>query len=281
MKSRIVSCAVGLAALFLALPADAVPVPLDGPTTDWTALAFGGAADADDAGNPESEIVGDPNHSAVYYAFDDLGTPSLTDGTLYFRMRLGQDQGGAGFSRTAIVGIDADLDGGVDLLVGIVGQSSVIVRHVTGAGTSPSTTGISATGTNVTATAANSNWSAVSSATDPTASDFDLNNDGTDYFISWSVDFATVVQELQNLGIGGFTQVSAVRFVAGTSTNNSNLNQDIAGTTGNTGSATPWGTLGAFTSNPVPVPEPGTGALLALGLAALGHHSRRAGSRRR
>ena len=104
------------------------------------------------------------------------------------------------------------------------------------------------------ATSANSDWSAVSAATDPTATDFDLDGDGNDYFISFSVDFGTIVQELANLGIGGFDQLSIVNLVAGTSTNaSSSMNQDIAGVDGGTDSTTTWGALGAL-SPPAPIP---------------------------
>jgi hypothetical protein len=279
MRFRLPSRAAIGAALFLALPAGAVPVPIGGPTSDWTPMTFGGAADPlADAGNAEAEIVGDATHSAVYYAFDGFGTPSATDGTLYFRMRLGQDLGAAGFTRTAVLGVDADLDGNLDLFMGIIGQTTVFIRPATGAATAPNNTGIGkANGNDVAATAANSNWSAVSAATDPTATDFDLNNNGTDFFISWSVNFGTVVSALANLGIGGFNEASPVRFVAGTSTGATNINADIAGTNGNTNSGSTWSTLGAFNLNPIPVPEPGTGAMLGLGLVglALGGRKRR------
>jgi hypothetical protein len=282
MSKRIPSSAAGVFSLLLALSAGAAPIPLGGPTTDWTPMTFGGPADPlSDAGNAEAEIVGDASHSAVYYAFDDFGTPSTTDGTLYFRMRLGRDLGAAGFTRTAVLGVDADLDGDLDVFLGIIGSSTVFIRSSTGAATSPVNTGIGPSiGFDVAATAANSNWSAVSATTDPTATDFDLNGDGTDHFISWSVDFATVVTALQTLGIGGFTEGTAVRFVAGTSTGNVNINADLTGTDGNTGSSSTWAALGATNPSPIPVPEPGTGALLGLGLAGLAHRRRRARSRR-
>lgn len=275
ISTRIVS---GLAALLLAGTAQAAPIALDGPTSDWFAIDFGGASDPDDAGNPEAEVVGDAIHSAVYYYLDDNGNASTTDGTLYFRMRVGKDNGGAGFKAMAVIGIDAGLDNDIDALViadfNPPGADSIQVRQVSGTGVSPATTNISTSGYDVPATSANSNWSPVNATTDPGANT-DLNGDGTDYFISFSVDFASVVQVMSDLGIGGFDDTSLVNFVAGTSTNaSSSMNQDIAGTDGNVGSATDWGTLGGFTP-PILVPEPGTAPLLGLGLVALARWRRR------
>lgn len=267
-----------LTSLLLAAAGVAAPIALDGPTSDWFVLNdFGSSGDPDDAANPGSELIGDAGHSAVYYYMDDNGSGSNTDGTLYFRMRIGADNGGAGFKAMAVIGIDGDLDDTVDALVladfsppGI----AIEVRQVQGSGVSPFTTNVSSVGYDVPATAANSNWSPVSASTDPSATSYDLNGDGTDYFISFSVDFATIVQMMADLGIGGFTDQNLVHFVAGTSTNNSSsMNQDIAGVNGQVGSTTSWAALGGSTG-PVLVPEPDTAALLALGLLLLGFGGR-------
>ena len=111
-------------------------------------------------------------------------------------------------------------------------------------------------------------------STDPTATDTDLNGDGNDYFVSFSVDFATIVQIMADLGIGGFDDQTLVNFVAGSSTNaSSSMNQDIAGVNGQTGSTTPWAALGGSTP-PIVVPEQRTGALLGFGLLALAWRGR-------
>jgi hypothetical protein len=266
---------VGLVtSLLLAGATHAAPIALDGPTTDWIAMNnFGTTGDPDDAANPEAELIGDASHSAVYYQLDDNGAAANDDGTLYFRMRIGHDNGGPGFKAMAVIGIDGDLSGSVDALViadfNPPGADSVQVRQVSGTGLSPATTNISSLGYDVAATAANTNWTTVNAGTDPTATNTDLNADGTDYFISFSVDFATVVQIMNDLGIGGFNDQTLVNFVAGTSTNaSSSMNQDIAGVNGQVGSATSWALLGG-SAGPIVVPEPHTGALLACGLLAL------------
>jgi len=263
-----------LTSLLLAGAATAAPIALNGPTTDWIAMnSFGTSLEPDDAANPEAELIGDATHSAIYYYMDDNGSGSNTDGTLYFRMRIGKDNGGAGFKTMAVIGLDGDLNDTVDALIiadfNPPGADAIQVRRVLGSGVSPATTNISPIGYDVAATTSNSNWSPVDATTDPTATNTDLNGDGQDYFISFSVDFATVVQILADLGIGGFTDDSLVHFVAGTSTNaSSSMNQDIAGVNGQVGSTSSWAALGGSTG-PLIVPEPGTGALLGLGLLML------------
>jgi hypothetical protein len=263
-----------LTSLLLAGSATAAPIALDGPTSDWLVMNnFGTSGDPVDALNPEAELIGDATHSAVYYYMDDNGSGSNTDGTLYFRMRIGRDNGGAGYKTMAVIGLDGDLDNTLDALIiadfNPPGADEIQVRQVQGSGVSPATTNISPLGYDVPATAANSNWSPVDASTDPSASSFDLNGDGTDHFISFSVDFATIVQIMSDLGIGGFDDQSVVNFVAGTSTNaSSSMNQDIAGVDGQVGSTSSWAALGGY-AGPLVVPEPGTAALLLFGLVLL------------
>ncbi|HXK22152.1 MAG TPA: FAD-binding oxidoreductase [Myxococcota bacterium] len=88
--------------------------------------------------------------------------------------------------------------------------------------------------------------------------------------------FGDVASALAALGIGGFNDTSSMRLVVGSSTQPNALNQDLGGTT----STSTWPALGAISNTlsaagGFPVPEPGTGLLLGLGLCGL------AGSRRR
>ena len=99
------------ASLLLAAPAGAIPI--DAPTSDWTLVSYSAAPDwADDqaTGANEADIVGDDAHGALYTFFDDLGTASLTDGVLGFRLRLGADDNPGGFKHVAVVGLDVDGD---------------------------------------------------------------------------------------------------------------------------------------------------------------------------
>ena len=270
--------------LSLLVAAPVAAIPIDAPADQWHVVDYTAAPDwADDqaTGANEADIVGDGAHAALYTFFDDLGTPSLTDGTLGFRLRLGSDDNPGGFKHVAVVGIDIDLNATADILIVVDnkgGTPEVAIRPVIGDGSSPAQTAIDTSGGVVyTQTAANYAWQAVSVLSDPGGTNTDIDGDGkTDYFLSFSVNFADLVAQLG----GAIDQTSTVAYLAGTSTNSNSVNQDWAGPNGGAGSTTLWTTpgFGAF-SNQMTVPEPATAAMLALGLLGLGLAARR--SRRR
>lgn len=268
-----------LLALLLA-PALANAVPIGSPNDQWTAVPYLAAPDfADDqaTGAHEADIVGNAGHPAVYTFFDDLGTPSTTDGILGFRIRLGVDENPAGFKHLAVVGLDANLDGALDILLVVNnkgGSPEIAIRPVEGAGTSPSTTAIGTGGVAFAQTAANYGWQAVSVLSDPAGTTTDVDGDGnTDYLLSFSVDFQQLVNQLAAVGITNFGESSAVQLAVGTSTNTNSVNQDWAGPNGNVASTQNWGTLGAFTQTFV-IPEPRSALLLAFGLALIARSRR-------
>ncbi len=286
---RIAIASVALAAgLGLPARAGAVPIDPDGPTTAWTPVLYASVqpdwADDQQTGIPEADIVGDAAHPAFYTAFDDAGSAALTDGMLGFRVRIGAEKSPLGFSQVVAVGIDGNLDGALDLfvLVDNGGSSDQLALFDAGSGanTSPSTTTISSTGLTYPETPANYDWSSLTIAIDPSALTFDVDQDGdVDHFVSFAVPFQDLVNQFSLLGIPNVNQDTPLRYMLGTSTQANSLNQDLGGPNGGTGSASTWDALGGmsltYSAAGAPVPEPGTGGLLGLGLLGLGCLRRR------
>jgi hypothetical protein len=274
-----------LIALFLvttsALHGQIVP---SSPTTGWTGILYPpGNPTLPDPSNDqqtgigEGDIVGNLAHPSLYKQFYDGGTPSLTDGQMAFRFRVSEDKPSLGrYSGAAFVGLDAGLDGDIDLFVGIdsTGSTTLVGIYLPGAGanTSPSTTTIVTTPVfSVAQSASNYSWMAVTSTTDPTATNFDIDAGGkTDFFLSFVIPFTSLVNTFStNLGMS-IDQNTAFSFVAATSTQTNSLTQDLNGVNGGTNSSSTWTQLGGLTSvysssGTTIVPEPGTFSLLSFG----------------
>lgn len=261
-------------------------VDVTSPTTDWTIIGYGSnnpdPSHDQQTGSSEGDIVGNLAHPSTYTMFGDAGTPSLTDGTLGFRIRIGADVNPGGFKTALFVGIDANNDGALDLFIGVnnSGASDTIGlwNPGTGSNTSPSTTSIVATPlVTYTETASNYSWMPVSLTNDPSVGGAtDINADGSnDYFLSFSVSFNDVATQLAALGITGFDQNSTISYVIATATQANSLNQDLNGVGGSYDGNLPWSTLGVL-SNPIspagiiPVPEPNAAlySLIVVALAA-------------
>jgi hypothetical protein len=231
-------------------------VDLTSPTTSWTVVSYGSntpdPSNDQQTGSSEGDIVGNALHPSVYTTFGDAGTPSLIDGTLAFRVRLGADTNPAGFKTAFFVGVDANHDGALDLFLGVNNSGSAdtvgIWRAGAGLNISPSTTTIvSVPVASYTPTASNYVWTPVTLTNDPTVgSATDIDGGGqNDHFLSFSVPFTDVITQLTALGITGVDQNSALSYVMATATQANSLNQDLNGV-GKTydGSAT-WAALGA------------------------------------
>jgi hypothetical protein len=285
---------LGLAAAFavFAAPASAAPIVPSSPTTGWNPIAYPSLlpdySDDQQTGIPEADIVGDLLNPAFYSLFDDAGTPSLTDGSLAFRVRLGADKNPPGFGHFMGVGLDANSDGALDLFLAVENSGTpdriAIYDAGPGANTGPSTTTID---TNFLFTyalsAANYDFQAVTATSDPTATSFDLDADGdTDHFLTWVIPFSDIVSALAGQSINGITQDSTLRYVVGSSNQPNALNQDLGGPNGGTSSGLTWGELGGishpYSASGTLIPEPGTAVLLALGLGLLAARARRRGA---
>jgi hypothetical protein len=277
---------IGLAAP----PAAAVPIDPSSSTVGWTPIVYPmllpDVSDDQQTGIDEADIVGDLTNPAFYFRFDDAGTPSTTDGAIGFRVRVGAEQNPSGFGHFMGVGIDANADGALDLFLAVDNSGNPdrvgIFDPGTDANTSPSTTSIDSTALfSYALSLSNYDFQAVTATIDPPATDFDIDADGdTDQFLTWVIPFADIVSALAAQGIAGFGDDDAMRFVIGSSTQLNALNQDLGGPDGATTSTATWASLGAISSPATaaggfaPIPEPHTGALVALGLLWLGLRAR-------
>jgi len=255
-------------------------VDVTSPTTSWMPVQYTNnnpdPSSDQQTGTAEGDLVGNVAHPSFYTQFGDAGTPSLTDGNLAFRARVGGDLNPVGFKTALFVGIDANNDGALDLFVGVNNSGSAdtvgIWNPGTGTNTSPSTTSIVSTPLlSYTPTAANYHWAAVTLTIDPSVGmSTDIDGGGqNDYFLSFAVPFNDVVTQLNLRGISGVNENSVFSYVMATATQANSLNQDLNGLPKTYDAAATWGALGAL-SNPLSasglavVPEPSAGIIIAL-----------------
>jgi hypothetical protein len=277
----------------LASPASASMVDVTSPTTNWTAVRYANnnpdPSNDQQTGSSEGDIVGNAAHPSFYTTFGDAGTPSTTDGTIAFRVRLGADVNPVGFKTALFVGVDANHDGALDLFIGVNNSGSAdtvgIWNPGTGANTSPNTTSIVATPlVSYTPTATNYHWTAVNTTIDPTVgSATDIDGGGqNDFFLSFSVPFNDVVTQLAARGVTGIDENSTFSYVMATATQANSLNQDLNGVPKTYDGAATWSTLGALAdplsaSGVAVVPEvnPGIAVAVLAALAIATQHRRR------
>ncbi len=272
----------------MAASAEASFVNITSPTTTWTAVLYANnnpdPSRDQQTGSAEGDIVGNAANPSVYTTFGNAGTPSLTDGTLAFRVRLGADDNPAGFKAALFVGLDANTDGVLDLFLGVnnSGAANMIGIWNPGAGlnVSPSTTTMVSTPlVSYTLTAANYSWMAVTGVNDPTATSFDLDASGPDFFLSYSIPFSDIVAQLAAKGITGFNENSSMTYVVATATQANSLNQDLNGVAGGVNSSLTWAQLGVQSNTMTPagiavVPEVNSVLGIAGLLVAIAAHQR-------
>ncbi|HEU5077587.1 MAG TPA: DUF4347 domain-containing protein [Opitutaceae bacterium] len=245
----------------------------------WTPVMFGPTQDPvgdSQSGAADTDIVGDANHGSLYVAFDSNGTADTSDDTIAFRMRIDNPTSATYFGGVAVVGLDVNSDGRVDLFITVDGRNNAqairLMDPGTGQNISPSTTSTSPLPTgwlanNGVYAFSSSNYSvdAVSSATDPHWNGVtDIGADGkTDLFVSWRIpvsDIATVLAKASPVdrsgnygprgatGIAGYTKDTVVRYVSFTQTQPGPINGDLNGVGAGYDKNATFAALGAFTS---------------------------------
>lgn len=258
-------------------------------TTGWTpwTLGSGGVVMSDvqgdqQTGQGQDDFVGD---SSTYALTMKAGQLNGTDTMLFqarFNSYTAEDQWGNGGNFG--IGMDVDGNGSVDLIMMFSegsgkpkNRSHTITfgQPGTDANTSPSTT----SWTFPTQTAIN--------LTVNTDYNYTLATSGTsfggdsDSWLTFGISFANLQNAIRSyaketttgqFGNYTFDYTSRITYIAFTSTQNNALNQDLAGTNGNTSSTSTWAQLGAISAPMTPtgfVPEPATyaqvGVLLAFG----------------
>ncbi|WP_431854297.1 DUF4347 domain-containing protein [Azospirillum sp.] len=249
-------------------------------STGWVPLMGSGTNDPigdSQAKAADTDLVGDSNHAVLYGAYDDNGTPNNTaDDLMAFRVRIDNPTSTSYFGGVAIVGIDANRDGRVDVFLGVDGRNNTQAIRIfdpgTGLNNSPNTTstqplpvGWLANNGVYAFTAANYAVRPVTSATDPQwDGTTDFGNDGhADAFVSFKVpiaDLATVLAKPSaadrngvvgprgTTGIAGFTKDTVVSYVLMTETQPGPLNGDLAGVGANYDKNTTFAQLGVFTA---------------------------------
>lgn len=241
-------------------------------------------------GSTEGDIVGNPSNPFFYTLFDPGSQASLTDGTFFFRVRLGGDANPPGYTGVLYIGIDAPAAGGgtspngnLDLFVGASFSGSAGTNHLgifapgNQANVSPSTTSINTTPlVSYTPTASNYNFSPVNSTIAPDVTTNDVGADGNiDYFVTFAIPFQDIVNQLNRPGVGiSINENTRLSFVVATTNQGNSLNQDIGGVSGQVSSSATYASLGTISDQSAPssfiMPEPGTFALMGAPLAGMG-----------
>lgn len=265
-----------------------------GTNTGWTAWqnASGNLTDPENdqqTGQGQDDFVGND----TYYAMQSqAGEASFDTGVdyLFLRARFNQydadDKWGNGGNWGT--GLDIDGDGDLDLIMMFTegsGKPANRTREITfgepgaGANDGPSTTSWTfPTQTAISLTAGETYNVVNASTTDSGQIDGD-----DDAWVTFGLSFADLQAAIRAYAVpnaGDPTQYdnyvldfnSRIAFVAFTSTQNNALNQDLAGTSGNTSGGGSWASYGAITPPMGPggfIPEPGTyaqiGAFLLIG----------------
>ncbi|MFA6961388.1 MAG: Ig-like domain-containing protein [Opitutaceae bacterium] len=260
-------------------------VALDGKA-GWTAVMFGTNQDPQgdsQAKASDTDLVADAAHGSFYIAYDTNGTADTSDDSIAYRLRVDNPTSSApaNFAGVAVVGLDANNDGKIDLFIIVDGRNNGQVIQIMdpglGANTSPSSTTLSPLPSgwlpnNGIYTLNSSNYSvdAVSAANDPHWNgDTDVGGEGKDdIFISWRIPLADLQAVLAkpspvdtngNPGPRGngivFSPSDTVRYVSFSLTQTNSINGDLNGVGADYDKNATWESIGAITA-PMPADEP-------------------------
>ncbi|MEY4753141.1 MAG: hypothetical protein RJA44_816, partial [Pseudomonadota bacterium] len=259
----------------------------------WVPVMYGPSRDPQgdsQAKSADTDIIGDATHGSLYVAYTDSGTASTADDYLYLRMRIDNPTSTTKFGGVAVVGMDANADGRVDLFMSVDGRNNgQVVRLLdpgSGLNNSPSTTttaplptgwlasnGVYAFNSSnyaVTAVSASTdpNWGASSTGMPGATADNLTGLDGTDVFVSWRVpmaDLTAVMAKASPLdgrsglygprgasGIAGFGKDSTVSYVSFTQTQTGPINGDLNGVGASYDSHASFASLGVYTAPMTP-----------------------------
>jgi hypothetical protein len=268
-------------------------------TSGWRAVRQGANFLTDplndsQTGDNEGELVGTTTVPLMQALFVPGSPSSLVDGTIYYRIRLGEDSGNAGFRGSLLLFIDAGgANAAPDVGVGIGFRNNSHYVGIFDTGPqlnqSPSTTSVTYISTiggqayNYAITSSPTDNSTafydyrLSSALQPSGFPTDLDGpvnqpvrNEPDYYLSFAIPFNDLVNYLSTKGIS-INENTALRYTIATGQggqNNLTLNQDVTGGATNT----PWSQI--IPSNPTAtssftIPEPGTLSLFGIGVVAL------------
>ncbi len=235
---------------------DATPISLAGSTADWTPVQTGDSHDAGNdsqSGERETDLVGNATHALLYAKYDTKGTDTESDDEIGFRLRVGATDDSGGFSAIGLIGTDANSDGVVDLFLAYDGRATPTVSLFepgSGANDSPASTSLQNA---VSAAGAETDVSLVDAATDPSATDTDLDDDGnTDAFVSFKLLFSSFKEQMNSVAGISLTKDSALQFATFTLTQENAIDGDIGGINGGNGSTESFTDLGVFSKSVAP-----------------------------
>lgn len=228
------------------------------------------------AGAGDTDVVADASHGSLYTAYADAGTAVVGDDALLFRVRIGNPSNAASFGGGVVVGVDAYLDGRIDLFLSVDGRNAQRAVRLfdpgTGENSSPSTTTTTALpagwlANNGVYPCSADNFAALtpSPSTDPDFNgDVDVGDDGkTDVLVTWALPVSALATVLAKpspvdrngnvgprgtTGIAAFSRNRSVRSVCFTQTQTGPINGNIDGVGSSYDKNATFSSLGVFTT---------------------------------